>query len=212
MEPSRATPAPWRGLRATVRTLHPGSFALVMATGIVSLGLVDRGVPALSAALLWFAAAAYLTLVLLHLWRAAAFPGQLRRDVADPARGFGFFTFVAGTDVLGARLAAADYPGTARVLLVIGLLGWLVLGYLVPGSMIVADAGRPLLAAANGRAKGSPFLAGGFFAVDSARKCSTVGTGRSLWTFYLSLCGPGFGVPGDSVRLRPLALRVMGMR
>jgi tellurite resistance protein TehA-like permease len=121
-----------------------------MATGIVSLGLVDRGVPALSATLLWLAAAAYLALVLLHLWRAAAFPGQLRSDLTDPARAFGFFTFVAGTDVLGARLAAAHYPVAARVLLVVGLVGWLVLGYLVPWTAIVGGAGRPLLAAANG--------------------------------------------------------------
>jgi len=27
-------------------------------------------------------------------------------DLADPGLGFGFFTFIAGTDVLGTRLAA----------------------------------------------------------------------------------------------------------
>jgi tellurite resistance protein TehA-like permease len=120
-----------------------------MATGIVSLGLVDRGLPALSTALLWFAAAAYLTLVVLHVWRAMAFPEHLRRDLVDPARGFGFFTFVAGTDVLGARIAEVQ-PVAATALLAVGVLGWLVLGYLVPWTAVVGGAHRPVLAAANG--------------------------------------------------------------
>lgn len=135
---------------AAVRDLHPGYFALVMATGILSVGMLDVGARATSTVLLWSAVAAYLVLVILHVWRVAAFAGELRRDLAHPARGFGFFTFVAGTDVLGARLVLAGHPGVATVLLVVGGLGWLVLGYVVPWQVALRGAERPVLAGANG--------------------------------------------------------------
>ncbi len=145
-----APPGPWAAVREGVRTLHPGYFALVMATGIVSVGLVGRGPPVLSTALMWVAVAAYLVLVVLYGWRAAAFSGEMRRDFANPARGFGFFTFVAGTNVLGVRLGMDHEFETAQVLLVIGGVGWLALGYLVPWTAALGGAGRPLVAAANG--------------------------------------------------------------
>jgi tellurite resistance protein TehA-like permease len=133
-----------------VRTLDPGYFALVMATGIVSIGLRGLGVPALSAALLWLAAAGYVVLVVLHGWRLVAFPGRARGDLADPARGFGYFTFVAGTDVLGTRLALAGHHGTAAALLAAGGLVWLALGYLIPWAAALGRAARPVVAGANG--------------------------------------------------------------
>lgn len=139
----------YQRLRDSVRTLHPGYFALVMATGIVSVGLRDR-VPALSAALMWLTAAAYLVLVILYLWRVAAFGKEMRRDLVDPARGFAFFTFTAGTDVLGTRLAAAGHLGTAMALLVVGGVGWLVLGYLIPWTAAFGGVDRPIVAVANG--------------------------------------------------------------
>lgn len=104
-------------VREAVRTLHPGYFALVMATGIVSVGLRDRGVPPASVALLWLAGAAYVVLVVLNGWRLASFPGEVRRDLSHPVRGFGFFTFVAGTDVLGSRLVLDGHVAVAVALL-----------------------------------------------------------------------------------------------
>lgn len=46
--------------------------------------------------------------------------------------------------------------------------------------------------------------------LDAKGKCSTIGGARSLWTFMLSACGEGFGVPSDSIRLRALAQQVLG--
>ncbi len=134
-------------LREGVRTLHPGYFALVMATGIVSVAV--SGLARVSAALAWVAGAAYATLVALHLLRAVAFRRELARDLSHPARGFAMFTFVAATDVLGARLAAAGRPGVAGALLVVGTASWVVLGYVIPWATFRA-AGRPAVAAANG--------------------------------------------------------------
>ena len=50
-------------LRDGVRTLYPGYFALVMATGIVSIALAGFAAPVLSAVLLWVAAGAYALVV-----------------------------------------------------------------------------------------------------------------------------------------------------
>lgn len=136
--------------RVAVRDLHPGYFALVMATGILSVGMHDAGARTLSTVLMWTAVVAYLVLVVVHGWRVAAFGDELRRDLAHPVRGFGFFTFVAGTDVLGTRLVLAGRLGLAVALLVVGGLSWLVLGYVVPWRVVLRGVERPVVAGANG--------------------------------------------------------------
>ena len=99
-----------RALEA-VRTLTPGYFALTMASGIISVGLELEGFHALSVALLVVCAASYAVILVLSLVRLARFPADMRRDVMDPARAFGFFTFNAGTNVLGVRLGTAGRTG-----------------------------------------------------------------------------------------------------
>lgn len=133
-----------------VAGLNPGYYALVMGTGIVSIGMRNADLAALSAVLLWIAAASYTVLTVLTAWRAIAFPDRLRADFTDPRRGFGFFTFVAGTNVLGARLALAGQDRAAFVLLAVGGLSWLALGYVVPWTAVLGRDDRPVLAGANG--------------------------------------------------------------
>jgi tellurite resistance protein TehA-like permease len=137
-------------IRDGVRSLNPGYFALVMATGIVSVGMRIHNLDILSDVLLWIAAASYAVLLVLTGWRLVAYRDELRVDFTDPSRGFGFFTFVAGTDVLGARLALQGHHGVAFALLVVGWLGWLMLGYVVPWTAQLGRADRPILGAANG--------------------------------------------------------------
>lgn len=133
-----------------VATLNPGYFALVMSSGIVSVGMHNHNLATLSTTLLWIAIASYLILLSLTVWRAIAYPDELRADFTDPRRGFGFFTFVASTDVLGTRLAMAGWHDTALLLLTIGWFSWLVLGYIVPWTALLGRADRPVLAGANG--------------------------------------------------------------
>lgn len=98
---------------------------------------------------MWLAVAAYVVLVIVNGWRAAVYRRDVRHDVVDPARGFGFFTFVAGSGVLGTRLALADHRGIAVALLVVTGLGWLVLGYVIPWGTL-GGARRTVVAEANG--------------------------------------------------------------
>ncbi|MBL1116889.1 tellurite resistance/C4-dicarboxylate transporter family protein [Streptomyces sp. 110] len=96
------------GVRA--RHLPPGAFAPVMATGIVSQGLAAVSARRLSEALLAVAVVLYGGLLAKLVWRVVRYPREVAADLGDPARLFGFFTFVAGSDVLAVRLA----PGPAR--------------------------------------------------------------------------------------------------
>jgi len=136
--------------RDAVRTLHPGSFALVMATGIVSIAMGNHGLSGLSLALFVVGCLAYVVLVLLTLWRLFAYSAELLGDLRDPQRAFGLFTFTAATDVLGTRFVIAGHHGVGFVALVIGWLGWLVLGYLVPWTAVLGHTRRPIVRDANG--------------------------------------------------------------
>jgi tellurite resistance protein TehA-like permease len=136
--------------KRAVATLNPGYFALVMSTGIVSVGMLNHKLAALSTALLWIAVACFAVLLLLTSWRAISFPNELRADFTDPRRGFGFFTFVASADVLGTRFALAGFHRTAFLLLTVGWISWLLLGYIVPWTALLGRADRPVLASANG--------------------------------------------------------------
>lgn len=133
-----------------VRGLTPGYFALVMGTGIVSVGLNLDGYWLASVVLLWIACGAYLLLIVLNVWRFAVFPDAVVEDFKDPRRAFGFFTFIAGTNVIGVRLGAEGYYLATTVLFVVSVLLWLVLGYLIPWTAVLGRSERPLVATANG--------------------------------------------------------------
>lgn len=137
-------------LREDVRTLQPAYFALVMATGILSIALRNERAYALSVALMWLTVAAYVVLVTLTAWRLARYRSAVGADLEDPRRAFGLFTFVAGTDVLGTRLAVDGHHVIAFILLAAGWLAWLVLGYVVPWTAVLGHARRPILQNANG--------------------------------------------------------------
>ena len=144
-----AVPRPSPVFRA-VATLDPGYFALVMGTGIVSVGMRNHGLSTFSDVLLWLTAFAYLLLIVLTVARAVLAPAALRADFDDPARGFRFFTFVAGTGVLGTRLALSGHRHTALGLLAVAWIGWILLGYVVPWTAVLGREQRPVIASANG--------------------------------------------------------------
>ncbi|MCC5576530.1 tellurite resistance/C4-dicarboxylate transporter family protein [Microtetraspora sp. AC03309] len=135
---------------AAVRDLSPAYFAMVMATGIVSIDMRAMRLPVLSAALLWVGAAGYAVLLVLYAWRLLACRAEMVRDLRDPGRAFGFFTFTAGTNVLGTRLAMEGRTGTAAVLLAVGAASWVLFSYLVPWAALLSRDGTKAIAGANG--------------------------------------------------------------
>lgn len=135
---------------AAVRGATPGYFALVMATGIVSVSLQTNGWDAASVVLLGIAAIAYVTLVAVNVVRAIRHRAAMAADFADPARAFGFFTFVAATCVLGRRLSTEGFHDLALVLLLVAAIAWILLGYTVPWTAVLGRSGQTALGTANG--------------------------------------------------------------
>ena len=137
-------------MHRALESLTPGYFALVMATGIISVGMKFEGFAAISWVLLVISASAFAILFYLTAWRFIAYRQATNDDFNDPRRGFGFFTFVAGTNVLGVRLGIEGYYGATAAMLVLSGIAWLVLGYVVPWTAVLGRAERPIVATANG--------------------------------------------------------------
>ena len=127
-------------LDKAVEGLTPGYFALVMATGIVSIGMRTDGWVAASTILLAIGGAAYVLLLVPNAIRIVRHRSAMAEDFADPARAFGFFTFVAATCVLGSRLSEEDgFHSVAVVLLLVAAVAWIVFGYTVPWTAVLGD-------------------------------------------------------------------------
>lgn len=79
----------------SARDLSPSIFAIVMATGIVSLALNGAGCPLLALGLFWLNVAVYAILGILLAIRAVRYRVHLAADLGSHARAPGFFTLVA---------------------------------------------------------------------------------------------------------------------
>lgn len=113
-----------------VEHLFPGYFALVMATGIVSIAAREMAMPGVAWALLAVNVGAFSVLTLMLLARIAIYPRRVLDDFCDHGRGAGFFTVVAATCVLGSELVVvAGHTGVARALWIAGITEWVLVMY-----------------------------------------------------------------------------------
>ncbi|SMX87879.1 tellurite resistance/C4-dicarboxylate transporter family protein [Brevibacterium antiquum] len=131
-------------------TVTPGCFASVMATGIMSIGAHLKGLTALSTVLFWLAVVLYVFFVVLVIWRACSHTAEMRADLHNPSKAFGYFTFVAATNVLATALEGQSHFRVALAFFSLGLLAWLILGYLIPFSAILGSTTSPILTQVNG--------------------------------------------------------------
>ena len=110
--------------------LPPAYFAMVMATGAVSIASHLQGLHRLALALLWFNVAAWLALCVLNALRLALHRTRFVADLTDHLRGPGFFSAVAGTAVLAAQFLIFDLSDRLVVALaVVAVVLWFVLTY-----------------------------------------------------------------------------------
>jgi tellurite resistance protein TehA-like permease len=116
--------------QSAIATFFPGYFALVMATGIVSLAAYFLGLPHIAQVLFGVNIAAYVVLWVLTLLRLVHYRAQLIDDLTHHARGVTFLTTVAGTCVLGNQFAVlTPFMPVAVGLWCTGLVLWIVLLY-----------------------------------------------------------------------------------
>jgi tellurite resistance protein TehA-like permease len=121
-----------------------------MATGIVSTGTFLLGPSWLSRALLAAASIGLVVLSAALMLRLAVFRSSVAADIQAPERVFGFFTIVAGIDVLGIRLGVAGHPLATAIFAGLAAVIWLVLTYGVPASLLLARERDSVLGGVNG--------------------------------------------------------------
>jgi tellurite resistance protein TehA-like permease len=128
------------------RDLHPAYFAMVMATGIVSVAAGLRGFTGVARTLLWLNVCFYAALWALFAWRVVRYRPQFVADVLDHGRCVGFFTMVAGTCVLGNQFVVVEpRPTVALALWLAGIGLWAVITYGV-FTVLTVKAQKPTLA------------------------------------------------------------------
>ncbi|HKU85176.1 MAG TPA: tellurite resistance/C4-dicarboxylate transporter family protein [Casimicrobiaceae bacterium] len=126
----RASPAHIPSVPAPLRNAFPGYFALVMATGIVSIALADQGFAGAAWTLFAINAIAYVLLWGCGFARLAAGVRDVAADLADHRAGPAFLTVVAGTCVLGVQcVRLAHWPAIAAALWLASLVLWFLLLY-----------------------------------------------------------------------------------
>jgi len=121
------------------RGLSPAYFALVMATGIVSIASDRAGFRTVAAVLLWLNAAQYLLLWILTAWRLLRYRQALLDDLTDHQSAPGFFSAVAATGVMGNQLVLTGTYDLALALWIFGLFLWVILTYAIFATLTIKE-------------------------------------------------------------------------
>jgi len=132
-------------ISGAAENLFPGYFALVMATGIISIAAFQLSLKPVAWVLLVINVIAYAILWLLLVIRLVRFFPRVKADIMDHARGPGFFTVVAGTCVLGSELVIVlGQYRAATILWIVGLLLWVLIMYTFLTAVTVQENKPPL--------------------------------------------------------------------
>lgn len=132
--------------RGGLAELHPAYFAIVMATGIVSIASHLLGLPGIASALFALNCALYPIVWALMLARVVRHRARVRADLLHHGRAVGFFTAVAATCVLGSQcIVIGGAPRAALSLWALGIVLWAVLTYAI-FTMLTVKTEKPTLA------------------------------------------------------------------
>jgi tellurite resistance protein TehA-like permease len=130
----------------TLATMHPAYFALVMATGIVSIACHFVGWRVLAVALLALNVAFYAVLWILTVLRLMHHREQMLSDYFHHGRSVGFLTTVAATSVIGSQfLLVGGSFETAFAFWCLAVVLWLVMTYAI-FAVITVKTEKPSLA------------------------------------------------------------------
>ena len=120
--------------------LSPASFAMVMATGILSIGLHQRGLDWPAGALFGLNLLTWVVLWILTILRLLRHTRLFVEDLVDHLRGPGFFTAVAATAVLGCQLMllASEFR-SAMILWAMAIVLWVGLTYTIFTALTIKE-------------------------------------------------------------------------
>lgn len=119
-------------LKEGIKNLSPAYFALVMATGIISIGAFLMDIKWVAIVLFILNNIFFVILWVLTILRLFFYFTEFKNDLTNHMAGTGFFTIVAGTCVLGIQyiILFEDFF-VAVTLLILAILLWLFLTYTI---------------------------------------------------------------------------------
>lgn len=121
---------PTKPFPLSVEFLHPGNFALVMASGIIAIGMRLLGFYMLAEGLYIFTLTAWIALLTLSFWRIVSFRKTIQAELSNPRMVFAFFTLVAATSIIGLLLLERGYSAYALNFWFLAFFAWCSLLYL----------------------------------------------------------------------------------
>lgn len=132
-------------LRQKIKHLLPAYFALVMATGIVSIAAFLSGFELFARVLFYMNSLFLIVLLALFIFRCIVFPKQVFEDFKNYQKGPGFFTIVAALCIMGNQaILFSDSYATAKILLFIAFAAWIIIGYGFFYFLTVTENKQPL--------------------------------------------------------------------
>lgn len=119
-------------IKNSIRDFYPANFAMVMATGIMSIAFQMMGFTGIAMVLCALNVALYLILCIILAMRIMFFLPDLMADLKTFQRVFLFLTFVVGTNTVGMQLIIFyQMTALATSLWVIAFTGWLICVYFI---------------------------------------------------------------------------------
>ena len=133
-------------LKASIEHLHPAYFAMVMATGIVSIASDLLEMNTIAFALCWLNLFFFTILWLLTCARFVWHRTRFLTDLIDHNRAPGFFTTVAATCIFGSQwLIIFQASQLALILWAFAIILWMILTYTIFTGVTVKET-KPTLA------------------------------------------------------------------
>lgn len=134
-----------------IKELPPAYFALVMATGILSIALFVYGLARPAYILFYLNILFLLILVGLFIYRLVAFKEQVVADFKSFQKGPGFFTMVAALCTVGNQYVLLfQNMVAAKALLFLAAAAWLIIGYGFFFNITVSEEKKSLKEGING--------------------------------------------------------------
>lgn len=138
-------------IHQSIANLFPAYFALVMATGIISVATFLLDMELLARGLMALNVVMYVVLWVLFAIRLLFYKQNIWADIINPARSAGFFTMVAATCILGNQFVILEKNYTiASILWVIGVFLWVIIIYSFFAVITIAQNKPPIELGLNG--------------------------------------------------------------
>ena len=133
-------------IKSAVEDLHPAYFAMVMATGIVSIASDLLEMSVIGVALCWLNLIFFAILLALTIARLIWHRTLFLRDLIDHNRAPGFFTTVAATCILGSQwLIIFQTSRLALALWLFAIVLWMIFTYSIFTGVTIKET-KPTLA------------------------------------------------------------------